>query len=181
MEVSELVGALMGMTLIALASAALANPVRSPSAATSDIAASPSRHRPTVASAVIVPLPRSQRPSRRSAGRHCVAASAADAQPPRSLPAGARRNLRVVVRGETRRPSRVRTAASASLVRDGTRLNVAAFASATSAWSSAAGRGGLCATGRRPPAHSSATGRDLRVTVCSGTRRPCDSWQGRSL
>ena len=90
MEVSELVGALMGMTLIALASAALANPVRSPSAATSDIAASPSRHRPTVASAVIVPLPRSQRPSRRSAGRRCATASAAAAPPPRLIPTRAR-------------------------------------------------------------------------------------------
>ena len=97
--VSELVGALMGMTLVALASA---DPARSPTpprcgahlgrAATSAIAASPSRHRPAVASAVIVPPPRSWRPSRRSAGRRCAAASAAAAPPPRSPPARARRH-----------------------------------------------------------------------------------------
>ena len=82
------------------------------------------------------------------------------------------RYLRVVIRSGTWRPSRGGAAASASLFRDRTRPEEAAFASIT-----ATGRGRGCppvssAAGRRPPPPSSAMGRDLRVVVRGGTRRP---------
>ena len=93
----------MGMTLIALASAALADPARSPPpprhcahlgrAAMSAIAASlSSRYRPAAASTVIMPPPHSRPPSCRSAGRRCVAEFALAAPPPCSPPTRARRH-----------------------------------------------------------------------------------------
>ena len=66
--VGELVGALMGMTLIALASAALADPARLPTSPRCGAAAS-SHHCPADASTVIVPPPRSQWPLRRCAAK----------------------------------------------------------------------------------------------------------------